>query len=887
LAPASHTFTQTHTDHISFVGAVAVAANMSTQRVGLEALVLEQHIVVAILAAQMAASQGLTPSNATLAGNSSSSRAPGQGADAQVRSSSVGRAARGRAAGASGDSVGEDTISNGLAGLKARPPRPVSASSPGDKAAVGTAAASGSNVGSSGAKGLAASVASGGPAVTAAGSPESMLSRFHCYLWVLVANCCSHPVLGHALASQSDAVAALALAACSIPAPPVGSAAVRIPTGCTPVTNTNSKPAEARSSDLASAKVHASPEQAASKFPEDVVQNMQPEAGWLGRGAAMLHMSVLGAWQQLLGGCPWALLSTLQRCSASGAVPGAEAVALHVLPLVGWVEAALLADAAAAGMLSRPCRLGSSRGSPGADSRDGSLPESTLPSPRDRFLKPPGVEQVGLRVQGSALGQPKASQGGQAASAPGPEVWSKVAVSALSVAGAAAGMLGLAVAAELVTDLPQGLEGQMLPWLTQLMLLPTLPAVTAASGGLGLNNNSSCHGGRLGTALAAGGNGDLEHAAAQAALCCWALTTNPSCGSSWGVAVSADTALPLVMLELVASFQGGGTRARYSPARIMSSLCLGQLAVLDLLQPEVVELIIQRESGVMAALGDATSYALLPDRGQQFKQQQAGKAKETRSGKAGKVSSEKAPVLGKGRGKGDKGAILTPLELPKAAGSPYLAPLAVGNLKVPRSPTAAAGTSTAAGGACEGQPAEAAAAGNTRTDRDKGGKWAASDPAEVVALQGLTRLGLGGPLRGLVGLQAAGAIAHLAAAATTTVPEKHAPGCKSSNDRDPKKAYDCRGMQGPAGGSKASNGGGARLTCSPRFTAVPSSTVSALVALLGSSIHEVQLAGSMALAAVAAGSQQAAAAIARQAGFMEKMRQILQTATDGRVRAKY
>ena len=848
-------------------GAVGVAANMSTERVGLEALVLEQHMVVATLAAQMAASQGLTPTSTAIGGNANSGKWPGQGTDGQPRSSSVGRAGRGRAGGASSATAGDDAASGGQAGLKNRPSRPISASNPGDSAAAGPGPAAALIGGSSGAKGPAAHPSTAGAARV---SSDSTPSRFHCYLWVLVANCCSHPVLGHAIASQSDAVAALASAACSIPPPPIGSAATR---------RDDIKAASTVPPEVGEG-AKGLDEQAGGTSLKEGDQNTPVESSWLGRSAGMMHMSVLGAWQQLLGGCPWPLLSTLRRCSSSGGVAGAEAVALHVLPLVGWVEAALLADAAAAGMLNRPCRDRNSRGSSGTASRAESLSVSATASPRGHLQQDQDDEELDVPHDGSAPTKPNQCRGQHGASAVGPNVWNKVAVSALSVAGAAAGMVALAIAAELVSELPRGLERQMLPWLTQLMLLPTLPAVKAVfgraqmAGPLGLSTSSnSYYGGRLGTTLAVGGSGALEHAAAQAALCCWALTTNLSCGPSWGIAVAADTALPLVMLELVASFQGGGTRARYSPARIMPSLCLGQLAVLDLLQPEVVELVVQRESGVLGALGDATLYALLPDRGQQHKQQQAAQGKEKRGGKSSKGLPDRSPVAAKARGKGEKGLPPAPLDLPRVACSPYLA---AGGGKVPRSPTAAAGMNAAAGGGFGGHPADSAALGNARTDREKGGKWGASDPAEFVALQALTRLGLGGPLRGLVGLQAAGAIAHLAAAATAAGTDEFATAPSSKDGKSPEKP-------GPPNSGSTGSGGRTRATASPRFATVPGSVVSALVALLGSSIHGVQLAGSMALTAVAAGSHQAAAAVARQAGFMEKMRQILQTATDGRV----
>ncbi|KXZ57002.1 hypothetical protein GPECTOR_1g905 [Gonium pectorale] len=191
--------------------------------------------------------------------------------------------------------------------------------------------------------------------------------------------------------------------------------------------------------------------------------------------------------------------------------------------------------------------------------------------------------------------------------------------------------------------------------------------------------------------------------------------------------IRSDPAAVRVLLLLVRRGGRGGTRARFSAARVFAAATLGQLAVQGGIPPSELPSLLSPDNGLAGALMDLAPLAL-PEA----------------PGSAGSgLGSPQAWASGTGR----------------SPGAPATAPTGGGRARGPGwggSPGVAASPDRHHGGGGGGGEAGGGGTGGSR-QRVKD-----IDPQEQARSAALTMVGVGGDLRITLGLQAVGALAHLA-----------------------------------------------------------------------------------------------------------------------------
>ncbi|GLI68862.1 hypothetical protein VaNZ11_013407, partial [Volvox africanus] len=297
------------------------------------------------------------------------------------------------------------------------------------------------------------------------------------------------------------------------------------------------------------------------------------------------------------------------------------------------------------------------------------------------------------------------------------------------VAGAAAGVLGQLAVLGVVGRFPV-YAASSCKSLVKLLVLPTLQPLPYGQGG------STVPG--AGTPP-----GVLDVSAGHAAAAVWALVSNPLC-RAWAQQIRADTAAHRVLLLLVRRGTRGGTRARYAPARVFAAATLGQLAVQGGMPSSELSELLSPENGLPAALLDLATLAL-----------------PTSSSGTGTTIGSGSGSQQPGTAGGTSGAMGQGLTAPGgmtalsgARGRGYGPGLNGPGPGMGRHP--GAGPGGGYGGGVGGGPGGGGGGmGGRQRTKDV-------DPQEQARAATLAMVGAGGDLRLTLGLQAVGALAHLA-----------------------------------------------------------------------------------------------------------------------------
>lgn len=124
------------------------------------------------------------------------------------------------------------------------------------------------------------------------------------------------------------------------------------------------------------------------------------------------------------------------------------------------------------------------------------------------------------------------------------------------------------------------------------------------------------------------GNGDgalsraLDTAAAQAAAALWVVMSHPAC-AAWATRIAAGAPVARVLIATCRRGRRAGTRARFSPSRLLGAAVLGQMAVQGLLHARQVAQVVGVASGVVAGLVDLATLSVMQSgpHGRQLKPQ--------------------------------------------------------------------------------------------------------------------------------------------------------------------------------------------------------------------------------------------------------------------------
>jgi hypothetical protein len=700
-------------------------------------------------------------------------------------------------------------------------------------------------------------------------------------LWVVLANCCRHPSFCSVLASQQQLMGLLLQQVASIPLPINDSSSEQAAEASDSMAS-SSRAIEGGAAVRRVSPAPGQPEQGvagASSAPPALTR--RSSSWWDLADRAHADVAALRCCQCIVTTCPQKLLAALQQ-AARGAVetaasssaastspakgPGRRArstaaatasqqavtktilsageLLAHAATLLCWVDVALLADAVASGTLQLDLTV---VGRPSA--ADGE-----------------GLEGEVEGAAGHLSAEASASTSESVPAAAGVhEMWVDLGCSALAVASAAAGLLGLAVSVGWVPPAP---SPATLASLTTLLLLPTLPGAAGTSQHPTTPGRSSASMGtvwpRLGATLAAGGPEELEAVAGQAAVCSWALASHPAASApGWPLALSSNSGWCHALLALVRGYQGAGSKVRYHPCRLVPAVILGQVLIAGLLPDNLVVQL--ATPPVVSSLVDACSLAPTAaalagaatgggGAGQPPGDRYPG-GSDTGATGGGRISSGSRAVS-PGRSRPESGAPPgSPTAAKARAGSPVRrAPGPAAASGLPSSPSAGGGPSREEGG---GPLAASAAPRLLKPSRSLNRQ--SNDPAAAAKLAGLAAVGCSLQLAGVLGLQAATSLAHIAAWAA-----EQPGGMYSSSPSSDSTAW----------GSPAQE----------VFTRCCPSLVPTLASLLDSRLPEVLLVGSMALATVSSLGPAAATVMAKDGRLLGKVARLLQSCQDDAVR---